>query len=73
MRFDACDVEDVSSEKWMIYISEDMTRKMMQFVNKYFDSKKGLFHYLRWRIKMQQTDGLYKIFRNGVGFEIIFI
>jgi len=72
LRFnDNSDLESTSTEKSMIYISEEMTMNMMAIVNKYFDSNKDLFHYLRWRIKMQQIDGLYKIYKNGVGFELI--
>eukprot|EP00486_Rosalina_sp_Unknown_P009559 CAMPEP_0201591768 /NCGR_PEP_ID=MMETSP0190_2-20130828/189842_1 /ASSEMBLY_ACC=CAM_ASM_000263 /TAXON_ID=37353 /ORGANISM="Rosalina sp." /LENGTH=355 /DNA_ID=CAMNT_0048050229 /DNA_START=38 /DNA_END=1102 /DNA_ORIENTATION=- len=49
LRFnDNSDLESTSTEKSMIYISEEMTMNMMAIVNKYFDSNKDLFHYLRW-------------------------
>lgn len=71
LRFERSDLDYRNTEKSMIYIPEEMTMNMMEFVDKYFNSTKELFHYLRWRIKMQQINELYKVFKNGFGFEII--
>jgi len=49
----------------LIFIPEEATQSALdsRLTREHFDSSKALFSYLRWTIKMQQIDGLYRVLR----------
>merc|ERR1719334_1615676 len=54
-----------SRDRSLIFISEEATQFAIdsRLTREHFDSSKALFHYLRWTVKMQQIDGLYRVLR----------